>query len=48
MKQVTLAIAVHLLAALPSRAADGLSGTWTAGAGPAARVLVFKVAGETF
>jgi len=32
----------------PSLCAEGLSGTWTVGAGPAARTYVFKVQGDRF
>jgi hypothetical protein len=31
-----------------TRAADGVSGTWMSGAGPAAKVYVFKMQGERF
>ena len=48
MRLVMLAVALHLIAAVPSRAADGLSGTWTTATGPEVRIFVFKTAGETF
>jgi hypothetical protein len=47
MKTFMFVIALWALSA-PSLRAEGLSGTWTVGAGPAARTYVFKVQGDRF
>ena len=39
---------VFALGATASRAADGISGTWSSGAGPGEQTFVFRVQGNTF
>jgi hypothetical protein len=47
MIRVLLAAALMAVPGL-ARAADGVSGTWVSGAGPAAKVYVFKMQGDGF
>ena len=46
MKRLVLSAACMLCWASGARAADLLSGTWTAGDGPSAQTYIFKVSGD--
>ncbi len=48
MKVVTFCVAFVVCWASSVHAADLLSGTWTAGDGPQARIYIFKVSGDRF
>lgn len=46
--RVLLTVALVCAFGIPAVAADGLSGTWVSGAGPSAKVYVFKAQGDRF
>ena len=48
MRLIAFCAAWAALSASAAHAADLVSGTWTTGDGPAARVYVFKVIGDRF
>jgi hypothetical protein len=48
MKRLLSAVTVFALFSVPVLAADGISGTWSAGAGPADQTFVFRVQGNAF
>jgi hypothetical protein len=48
MTRAFSAAAICVLLGAPAFAADGISGTWSSGAGPAAQTFIFRVQGGTF
>jgi hypothetical protein len=48
MKRLLLPATVFALFSVPVLAADGISGTWSAGTGPADQTFVFRVQGNAF